>query len=178
MGDRTRVGSGCFDLARLNGERAVGWKPVGPVLELLAQYLANQQRAKAGAVDEQVARDLLTRFEDQRLDIAALAMLAHIGNLALDPLHSRLFGEPAQVPAVKPGIQMVGIIERHLLRRTELARRGRLVLEAIFTNVPRHPELARAQPEMLEVDHPGRPPDRPERMDVAVSLSRPVLEGN
>ena len=100
MGDRARIRAGCFDFARLNGERAVGWKPVRPVLELFAQRLPDQQRAKAGAVDEQVARDFLTGFENQRLDIAALRMLAHAGDFAFDAPHSRLFGETAQVPAV------------------------------------------------------------------------------
>src|SRR5438270_11540414 len=73
---------------------------------------------------------------------------------------------------------MIGVVERHVLRRPESAGRGRLVLETIFANVTGNAELARAQPEMLEIDHPRRAAHRPERMDVAVALARPVLERN
>src|SRR5438270_2966182 len=52
------------------------------------------------------------------------------------------------------------------------------MLETIGADLLRNAELARAKPKMMEVDHPGRPPHGPERMDVAVAVARPVLEGN
>ena len=46
-----------------------------PVFEPDPERLADQQRAKAGAVEEEVAFDRLAGFEDQRFDVTALAVL-------------------------------------------------------------------------------------------------------
>src|SRR5205814_4497654 len=137
MGNRTRKGRRRLDSAGLYRERAVGRKPVRPILEADPKRLADEQRAKAGAIDEQVAIDGNAGFEHQRLDVATLAVLAHVGDLAFDPPHARGFGETAQVSAVQSRIEVISIVERHLLRRAEPAGRGRLVLEAISTNVRR-----------------------------------------
>src|SRR5947209_5775632 len=178
MGDRAGIGERRLDSAGLHGESAVGRQPMRPILELRTERLADEQRAKAGAVDKQVAFDRGARFENEGFDVTALTILPHFRDLAFDAPHALLFGKAAQVAPVESRIEVIGIVERHILRWPEPPRRSRFMLEAIGADLTRDAELARAEPEMMEIDHPGRAPHRPERVDVAVALARPVLEGN
>ena len=94
---------------------------MAPVLERRAQRVADQERAEARAVDKQIAFDGLARFEDHRIDVAALALAADLGDLALAPDNSRLlreFGEPC---GIEPGIELEGII----IRLARIVRLGR-----------------------------------------------------
>src|SRR5690606_1859837 len=66
--------------------RAVAGQPLRPILPLLAERAADQQRAKARAIDEQVSGDLLPAFEHQGGYVAAFRILAHLDYAPFDPL--------------------------------------------------------------------------------------------
>ena len=102
--------------------------------------------------------------------------MANLGDLALDPLDARGFGESAKVFAVEPGIEMISVIGAELLRPLKATGQSRLLLEAIVADVAPEPELLRVKPEMLKIDEPSRMAESPKRVEIAVALGAPVFE--
>ena len=101
----------------LHGQRAVGRQPVAPILVAGLERLFDQQAAKAGAIDEQVAFDARAVFQHQRSDEAALAVLLDAGDLAFDApdtLAARIW--PRRKRRVEAGIEMIGVVDRRDVR--------------------------------------------------------------
>src|SRR3546814_2009003 len=71
-----------MDVGGLERDRTVARQPVGPVVEPGVERAFHEQRAKAGAVDEQIALDPPVAVEDQRRDIAALPIELDARDLA------------------------------------------------------------------------------------------------
>src|SRR3546814_7338782 len=84
-----------------------------------------EQRAKAGAVDEQIALDPPVAVEDQRRDIAALPIELDARDLAFDPLRPVGLRHPAQEARIKTRIELIGIIHAVFGQMRELAQIGR-----------------------------------------------------
>src|SRR5690606_31260573 len=93
-------------------------------------------------------------------------------------LQPRLLGQLAQESRVKRSIEMIGIAQGPAFASVGAARLRRLEHEAIDAEVPGGAMSAGFSPEVLEVRHPGRGPRHPERMEIAIALAAPVLEGN
>src|SRR6185436_12636097 len=91
--DRAGVGDRRADRSGLHGEAGVGGQPVAPVLIAGLQRLLDQEAAKAGAVDEQIALDPRARCQDQSLYEARLRMLGDLADPALDPPDAELLAE-------------------------------------------------------------------------------------
>ena len=132
MSNRAGIGNGRPGGFCLHGQRAVGVQPMGPVLIAGLQGLLDQQSAKPGAVDEEVALDLLAIVEHERADEAGLALLAHLIDPALHAADAELLGHGAQEFRIQPGIEMIGEIDRDLVAGGELSGFGGLVLKAVF----------------------------------------------
>ena len=150
---------------------------MAPILPSRFQQLLDQQAAKAGAVDEQIAFDPFARLQAQGGDMAAFAVLLGIEDAALDTPRAMAFGEGAQESGVTAGIEVIGIIDVRLVGGGEALGFRRLQLEAIGAKLVGQALLARAQPDMVEVGHPGRPADLAEAVEIAIADPRPILEG-
>ena len=180
--DRPRVGQRRPDIGARHRNGTVARQPVRPIVIARRQFALDQQPAKPGAVEEQVAGDPLARGEHQRRDIAALAIALDTIDAALGALDAAVDGEAAQVSRVQSGVEMKGIGHRRdRLRRQRPAAvhppgaRGELV-ERIGLERLGKAERARAQPVMLERDQSDVAADIPERMHVAVVGLPPAVE--
>ena len=178
MGDGAGVGARGAGGGGLHRQRAVGGEPVRPILEPRFQRLLDQQAAKAGAVDEQIAFDQCAIVQRQRGDVAAFAIAPHLFDAAFMAGDTQFLGKIAQEQAVGSGIEVIGIVERDIAAGAELARQRRLRLEAVIAERPGHAQRFRFEPHMLEIGHPGGAAHDPERVEIAFALARPVLEGN
>ena len=69
---------------RLHGERAIGAQPGAVVFVSGLERLFDEQAAKSGAVDEQIARHGFTGLEHQRFDETGFRMLLDALDLAFD----------------------------------------------------------------------------------------------
>ena len=121
MRDRARVRHRRAGRFGLHCERAVGRKPLAPVLERGIHRPIDQQRAKAGAIDEQVSFDPNARIEHQRVDQAAFGILRHIDDLAFNPRDAGRLCKTAKESGVGGRIEMIGVGERRFRRCRELA---------------------------------------------------------
>src|SRR3954464_11080029 len=104
--------------------RAIARKPAAPVLVTGAELLLHQQRAKARAVDEQIALKGSPVGKCDRPDMTALAIQGALYDLALDALNGPAFGETAQELRIKPGIEME-CINQLRKRQTRVGTRTR-----------------------------------------------------
>ena len=82
----------------------------------------------------------------------------------------------AQEFGVLPRIEVVRVVDVCLGRCREFVGLRRLQLEAVFAELGLDAEFQAAQPEVVELAHPGRLAIPAEGMDVAIALQRPVLE--
>ena len=89
--------------------RAVARQPVRPVLVAGLQRLLDQQAAKAGAIDEQVAVDPLRRLRAPPRRRSRRPARSDVDDLAFDALHAARLGVAAQVPRVQAGVEVVGV---------------------------------------------------------------------
>ncbi len=151
---------------------------MAPVFIAGVQGLLDQQAAKTGAVDEQVALDHLPVFQHQRLDKATVGMLAHLLDLALDAGGAIALRVGAQEARIQAGIQMVGIVHRGLLQHREAVRTRGLRFQAVLIEAAVHATPLRLQPEVMERAHQRALPGTAKRVDVAITLALPVFEGN
>src|SRR3954447_18500960 len=89
---RARGGAGkgvgrTWETAR-HGDRAIAHQPFAPVDVPGAQFLLDQQTAKAGAVDEQLTLDGSVAGQRNRPDVTGFAIEARLDDLALDAPHA------------------------------------------------------------------------------------------
>src|SRR5947209_14987718 len=78
-----------------HGYRAIAHQPFAPLDVAGAQFLLDQQTAKAGAVDEQLTLDR-SAGEHDRADVTSFAVEARVDDLALDAPHALALGVTAQ----------------------------------------------------------------------------------
>ena len=106
----------------LHRERAIGGQPLAPVFVTGLERLLDEQAAKAGAVDEQIAFDAPAVFHDQRGDVAVPAVLLDAGDLALDALDTLGLVLRTQVARVQPGVEVVRVVDRHAVPKWRICR--------------------------------------------------------
>ncbi len=102
--DGARIGNRFAHGFCLNGDGAVARQPVRPIFIRLVQRLPDQQRAEAGAIDEQIAFDLRARIQANGFDEAGVVVREDVGDLALDALDAVALAELAQELRVEAGI--------------------------------------------------------------------------
>ena len=182
MRDGARVGPGLAHGGRLHGHGAVAGQPVGPVLVAHAQGLAQQQRAKACAVDEEIALDEAAVFHAQRGDIAIAAsagfrsVLEHLGDLALDTLGATGLAHGAQKSRVATGIKVVGVVQPVVLNMSEAVGESGDGLGVVVGVGPDQAFGAAFQPEVLETSAPVIVTRGAEGVEVVLPNVLPVLE--
>ncbi len=77
-----------------------------PVLEARLQRALDQQRAKTGAVDEQVPLDLLPRLQRHRRHVAIALAQHDIDDPPFEAPHAPLFADAPQVPGIQAGVEV------------------------------------------------------------------------
>ena len=92
--DRVYGGAGACQFG-LYRRGAVARQPMRPVLIARLQRLLDDQPAKSGAIDEQVAFDELARVQHQRFDESGFAVLPDFLDLAFNALDAETFGKTA-----------------------------------------------------------------------------------
>ena len=123
---------------------------MGPVVIADMKRPFDQQRAKSGAVNEQVAFDPPVSVQPQRRDIAACAVQVDRDDASFDPGRAVAFGHGAQEFGIKAGVEMIGVVHPVVGQVRETPRHRRLQFQAIFV-IGRVMALRRAMhPEMLE----------------------------
>ena len=156
---------------------------MAPVDERDAQRLAQQQRAKARAVDEQAALDAAFAIEGERDDVAGLTITLDRADLALDPRDAAFLGIAAQHGGEGGRIEMIGVgqVGNGLGAAVALCHaagtRGGDV-DAVIVIVAGDAHRPAAQPQLPERDQPDAAPDGAETVDVTVPDAEPVDELN
>jgi hypothetical protein len=168
----------CSPMRHCQRDRAVAEQPARPVLVRHAHGLAQQQAAKAGTVDEQVALDLGTRIEPERGDVAAGRIGAHGLDLAFDAAHPEALAEAAQEARVQAGVQVVSVVHAAARQVGEAALLRGAQLETVIAVVAGQAALAALEPEVLEARGPVVGAGQAERMDVVLAHVAPVLEAD
>src|SRR5581483_3303897 len=102
------VWRGRTDVLARHRDRAVAGQPVRPVFVSRAQRLFDQQAAKTGAVDEQIAGDALAALQYDRLDETVFA-LHDFDDFSLGAPRAARFGVAAQKFRVQARIEMIGV---------------------------------------------------------------------
>ena len=130
-----------------------------PVLVAGIERLLDQQAAKTGAIDEQVALDDRTVGEHHRFHVAALAVDFGVDDLSFDPAHAAVFSIVAQECRIQAGIEVERVVETRQRRPRVRARtgvaahRGRHGAHRPGRNVRHRAALALAKVELVEM-HP------------------------
>ena len=156
-GDGGAAGRLAHPLA-LHRKGAVAQQPVRPVAIGRAQRLADQQAAKARAIDEQVARYALAAVERHRFDETGLAVERHIGDARIDARHPRTLGIGAHVRSETCGVEMERPVEHRELagrigqRHAGMAFACEHRAQRIFLQRRGAAGLARLLPILVEVD--------------------------
>ena len=174
--DGAGIGNGGADRTGLDGQGAVGWQPMAPILVSGLQGLLDQQTPEASAIDEQVALDDGAGLHDQRLDMAIGAALANAGDLALDAARAGRLGHAAQELAVEAGVEVVGVVQPGVVAGGKPFLLGRPQLQAVVPQIAAKAPRPRLEPEVMEAAHPGGFADLAERVDVAIADLAPVFE--
>src|SRR3546814_470714 len=139
---------------------------VGPILEPRVQRPFDQQRAKAGAVDEQVALDPPVAVEQQRRDVAAFAVQFDARDPPFDPRRAVGFGHLAQEARIKARIELVAVVQPIVGQMRELAGERRDQFQAIILIGRIMPLGTAVQPEMLEARRPVILAGQPEAVEI------------
>jgi hypothetical protein len=82
---------------------------VRPVLIARLQRLLDQQPAKAGTVDEEVALDLAAVLQAHRFDEPVLAAQRDVDDLAFEPGHALGFGIMPEEAGIEARVEMEGV---------------------------------------------------------------------
>src|SRR5688572_2889837 len=138
----------------LHGRGAVAEQVVRPVLVAHVQRVPDEQPAKPGAIDEQVALEQLTGIELDGFDETRGLTHLHIDDLSFDAFDAKPFGELAQEFRVQAGIDVERIVHAAARQVREAALEGGAQLEAVVAVVARQSALAALEPEMLEACGP------------------------
>jgi len=158
---------------------------VRPILKAGSKRLFDQQAAKAGTVDEELARDRLAAFQGDRLNEAIAGPLGVVDDLALDASHTPAFRVSPQVGRIESSIEMIGVadlgqgrIHRLGLGRHELVVQGGLGADAIGVHRRRASELTRLQPILVWIEPADVLADRAEGVNIAIPRRAPVAKLN
>ena len=166
------------DVGGLHRDGAVARQPVRPVVVAGVERALDQQRAEAGAVEEQVARDPLPALERQRGDVAALAVQLDRRDLPLDPAYAVAFRHAAQEGGVERAVELIGVVDPVARQVRELPRLRRAQLQAVIVVGPGVALCAGVQPEMLEAGGPVILAGRAEGVEVAAVGCLPPVEAD
>lgn len=154
-----------------------------PILIRLLQGIAEEERAEAGAIDEQIGLDLPAVCKNDSIDVTALAIKADIDDASLDALGARGFGVAAEEGREKGGIEMLGpVVALERLRaftrrqRCEAAHTRSHDWQTIVADIVPPPRLAGADPVMMKGNAAEIMPERAERVHVALADVAPVEE--
>ena len=149
-----------------------------PVVESGVQRALDQQRAKAGAIEEQVALDAGAVGQRQRGNVTAVMIKLDVGDAALDPARAVAFGHGPQEARVEARIELIGIVHPVVGQMRELGLLGGLELEAITIISSSHPALGSLEPEVLEAGGPVIGAGQAKRMEIALAGHPPIVELN
>ena len=157
---------------------------MSPVLERDIERLADQERAKAGAIEEKIGIDAIAVLQLHALDEATIPAAMHRDDLAFDPPRALRLRALAQEPRVEHGVEMVGVgnlRQRRIGRRIagcghEPALRRRNGVQRIGADVLRAPRRLCLQPILVERQQAEIAADRAEAVDIAVADLAPVVE--
>jgi len=163
---------------RLHGDGAVVEQPLRPVLVFHAHRLAQQQRAEARAVDEQVALDARARIQHERGDVARGRVCVDARDLRFDALRAEVFGKAPQVAGVARGVQVVGVVDALVRQVAEAFFLRRHELQAVIAVVAREAAVAALEPEVLEAGRPVVGAGHAERVDVVFPARAPAFEAD
>src|SRR3990167_7757913 len=164
---------------------AVRRQPVRPVIERLAQCLAQQKAAKARTIDEKVALNPAAILEYERPDTLMSVRTLNIDDCAFNPLYAPALGQPSQMFAIKQRIEMIGISElaqriigaAHRQRKAVGARSGLGNEHVLPGGIIRLSRKAAHQPPVMQLDHGIKlAPDKAELVQIAITLSAPVVK--
>src|SRR5437879_7954158 len=149
---------GSARIAARHRDRPVARQPVRPVIVAGAERLLDEQPAKSGAVDEQVALDNTAAGEGNRLYVAALAVELHIDDLALDPERAASFGVAAEECRIETGVEVERVTQsserrpRALPRPAVAAHCGGNGAHRPGRDILHHATAALAQVQLVEMD--------------------------
>jgi len=155
---------------------------VRPVVIAGLQFLLDQQALKAGAVDEEIARQPRPGLGRDGGDVTRLAVALDARDPPFDPRDAQPFGIAAQERGIAAGVEVVGIGHFHLafaLRpmRHPPGARGEFV-DAVAGQRLGKPGGMRSRPVVAERHQPELPPDLAKGVHVAVAGRQPAVEGN
>jgi len=85
----------------------------------------DQQAAKARAINEQFTLDEVSGVEQDRSDIARLAVAANLGDSGVDPAHAARLAEAPEEPGEGRSIEMHGPIKHVKISAGRLGRFGK-----------------------------------------------------
>ena len=147
----------------------VAWQPVRPVLPFFLQRLADEERSKARAVNEQVAFDAFAGFELERRDASGLGVQLHIDNLAFGARCSASERIAAKVGREQGRVELVGIIvERATWRgRLEFGMRSHHVADRRIPYLAAASGVLKTKPKMVERHIIERRPEASEWVQIA-----------
>ena len=141
-----RIRLGGFIDDGLERHRAVAGQPVRPVFEAGLQRAFDEQAAKAGAVDEEVALDDLALCRARAIRRSRCAACVRtcliLPSTRFTPLGS---DELAQVTRVQRGIEVIGVVDARVFAQREAAfHRGQPLVAVLADVAPASPWSARA----------------------------------
>ena len=179
---RDRVGADIvLRVAARHRRGAVARQPVGPVFPRRAHFGAEQQRTKAGAVDEQIAFDPPPVLQLKRAHIAGRAVALHGSHQAFVPHNPVRDAEVAHEGAEKRCVELVGIAiarrERPIGRRRgdAVGARG-CHRQRVITDIACPAPTLHLQPPVMEGDTGNWLPETAERVDVAFTDAAEIAE--
>ena len=181
---RAGVGLGWARPLARNGQSAVTRQPVAPGTVGNPHGLADQQSTKAGAVDEQLAFDAPAIVEFHRFDEAALRMLMHLGDTALDALHPTCLRVAAQKAGVEAGVELEGIGDLRQRRLGDIQRSREAILrrchagEGELVDALKATESAQLEEIVMEGNRFDRHAEHAEWMQITVTDSCPVIKAD
>src|SRR5688572_28611883 len=175
---RTRVRSEILRAFAGHRPGAIAGQPGTPVLPGNLQPVAQQQRTKAAAIDEEITGDSLPGLQCQRFDVTAAAFKRDVDHPALDACDPAGRGPAAQEIRIQAGVEMIGVSikgREHGARAREVERiaaAGAHGNRELFERRRIQSLLPRAPPEVLELHAAPELAERSEWMYVV--LARPV----
>ena len=157
-------------------EGAVAGQQVRPVIEPGLHRPLDQQRAKAGAVDEEIGFQPAVAIEHECRNISGFAVALHPLDGTFGAQGTPRFGIMAQECGIERGVEVIGVRQVRTARpRHAQIARGDLV-GRIMRQVLRMAERLGAQPVMAKSDKARRLPDRAKRVHVAMAFTAPAIE--
>src|SRR5690606_25247266 len=163
---------------------AVAWQPMAPIFVTRLECLLDQQAAKAGAVDEEIAFDTLAAFEHDRRDEPVLAPLLHVHNLPFGTNHAPLLGVTPQEARIQCRVEVKRISNigkwgiPGVDRAHELPASARNGLQGEVAQVRGGLEQPVLQPVGVKRYAFHAQTERPERMNIAMADTGPIDELN